>query len=83
MRSFSSVQDLVESFTPFHEVEFDYHGMGYGLGWSDDGPYAYRRDEFGFYEQSFNNIDALLDEFTVGGKALRQIVQDLTNVTVY
>lgn len=80
---FSSVQGLLDTFQPGHEIEFDYNDIGYGLGWSGDGPYAYRRDQFGFYEQTFGSMDLLLDGFTIEDKPLRQLVTLLTDVIMY
>lgn len=83
MKMFSSVQELIDSFQKGHELEFDYEGIGYGLGWADEGPYAYRRDDFGFYEKSFVNMDELLDGFIIANTPLRQLVTKVTEVIMY
>lgn len=60
------------------DIEFDYNGIGYGvLGWFDNGPLAYRKDNFGYCEQHFKTPDELLDGFIIDGKPLRSIVTQI------
>lgn len=61
------------------DIEFSYHGIGYGvLGWFEGGPLAYRKDAFGYYEKQFDNAEALLDGFIIEGKSLRSIITEIT-----
>lgn len=57
------------------DIEFNYNGIGYGVfGWTKDGPTAFRKEQYGFYEKQFSNADALLDGFIIDGKPLRDII---------
>lgn len=73
-----NAQEFIADCSVGLDIEFDFNGIGYGVfGWTKGGPTAYRKDQYGFFEQQFSTPDQLLDGFVIEGKPLRSIITEV------
>lgn len=78
MDRYQNAQEFIDDCSMGLDIEFTYHGIGYGvLGWYKQGPLAYRKDSFGYKEKIFDNAHALLDGFKTGGIPLKNIITQI------
>lgn len=76
--NYKNAQEFIDDCSLGLDIEFDFNGIGYGvLGWTDGGPTAFRKDQYGSFEQQFPSPDALLDGFIIEGKTLRSIITEV------
>lgn len=79
-QKYQNVQQFIEDCNLGEDIEFAYHGIGYGVfGWYPGGPLAYRKDAFGYYEQQFDDANAVLDGFQIEGQPLRNRITEIEN----
>lgn len=72
---YENAQQFIDDCNMGMDIEFDYQGIGYGVfGWYEGGPLAYRKDDFGPFEQQFQTPDELLDGFLIDGQPLRKLI---------
>ena len=75
---YKDIQEFLDDCDMKEDIELSYHGIGYGiLAWYEEGPLAYRKDEYGYEEHIFPNPESLLDGFIIDGKTLRSIITDI------
>lgn len=73
--NYKNSQEFVDDCNLGLDIEFDYKGIGYGVfGWTKGGPTAFRKDQYGAFEQQFPTPDQMLNEFKIDGKPLRDII---------
>lgn len=83
---FDDIQEFIDNCDIGHEFEFDYKGIGYGIGWAQDQSgkiIAYRKDAYGYYEQLFDTAVEMLDGFIIDGKPLRSVLPLAENAIMF
>jgi hypothetical protein len=84
MRMIKDIQEFVANCDIGHEFEFDYKGIGYGIGWDKSGKIvAYRKKAFGLHEQTFDTAEEMLNHFIIDGEPLHDVLPKAVNVIMY